>query len=389
MTLHVEIVRDQKTLAEFIALPQRLWPARLAVPLLHSTIRAWHSGRSAHPEPVTLVVVRDENERVVGRSTVHTDRRFDAKLGEKLMLFGATEFADTAAATALFDHVSERADSAGADAIFGPVSLLPNQSGGVITSGFDRRGFIDSAWNADWVAAVYEEAGFARWGEADTYLVPIGAASGVSEPVPVTADEWAAAGLRLEYGSKRRMKTLVPELLDLLNRSFRQLPYYTEISAAEMAEATDGLAFLLDERLLLLARDARTGAAVSFILVIPDITEYLQSVRGDLSFVRQLRLLATRGRYRREAVLVIQGTEPGRQGQGILSLLSRQLQVNLRAGGYSALRSTYVDRDNVGSIAQFTRFGGAPLHGYTFYRRAVAGRTAESSADRASMEGDR
>jgi hypothetical protein len=377
VTLRVELVADERALREFIALPLRLWPRELAVPILESSIRSWYSGRSAHAEAISLVVVRDASGRVVGRSTVHTDRRLDEKLGEKLLLFGATEFETDAAANVLFDHLETRAEATGSAALFGPVSLLPNQSGGVITSGFDQRGFVDSAWNPAWVPGVYEGAGFTRWGEADTWIVePVGTA------IEPSAAEWAAAGVRLEYGSKRRVSALIPELLELLNASFAQLAYYTQITPAEMASATDGLAFLLDERLLLLARDARTGRATAFVLVIPDITEFVQKVGGRLSFARQLQLLATRSSYRREAVLVIQGTDPERQGQGILSLLSRQLQVNLRVRGYRALRSTYIGRDNPASTAQFARFGGRPLQGYTFYRRPVDARNAEFAAPR-------
>ncbi|MCU1482948.1 MAG: hypothetical protein JWQ19_3734 [Subtercola sp.] len=416
MTLTVERVTGEAALREFIELPLRLWPGGLYVPLLESSIRSWFTGESPHPEPIELVVVRDSSDanyqidlnrqsdtnrqshpsdpdqpnqpsgpkeprdlsamghgrgRVVARSTVHSDQRLNEKLGEKLLLFGATEFEDDAAAQALFAHLEERAREAGASALFGPVSLLPNQSGGVITSGFDQRGFVDSAWNPVWVPSVYESAGFERWGEADTYLVRPGRLS--DAPRRPSADEWRAAGMRLEYGSKRRMGRLIPELLALLNASFAQLPYYTQITAAEMAAATDGLAFLLDERLLLLARDARSNRATAFVLVIPDITEFMQKVGGRLSLPRQLQLLATRGRYRREAVLVIQGTDPARQGQGILSLLTRQLQHNLRERGYSALRSTYIGRDNPASAAAFTRFGGRPLQAYTFYRKPVPG----------------
>ena len=187
----------------------------------------------------------------------------------------------------------------------------------------------------------------------------------------MTAAEWAAAGLRLEYGSRRRIDEVLPELLALLNRSFAALPYYTEITPDEMAAATDGLAYLLDERLLLLARDAGSGEAVAFVMVVPDITLFVQRIGGRMRPHRRLQLLLTRARYRREAILIIQGTDPARQGRGILSLLSRQLQANLAAGGYRLLRSTYVGRDNIGSARQFERYGGTPLHGYTFYSRRI------------------
>lgn len=367
--MRIERVTTRQGLRDFVALPARLHPADLAVPLLASTIESWWRGTSPHPEPVELLLVRDDSGAIVARTTVHSDARLDARLGTRSTLFGATEFADPAAAAALVGAVEERALAHGSDQLFGPVSLLPNQAGGVITSGFDERGFVDSAWNPQRYPGTYEDLGFERWGESDTWVVDIPEdAAPAGRP---STQEWQSAGLVLEHGRRRRVDRLVPELLTLLNASFDQLPYYTQITPAEMAAATDGLSFLLDEKLLLLARDATTAEAVAFVLVIPDITTFVQRCGGRLGPLRQLQLLATRGRYRREAVLVVQGTAPDRQGRGILSLLTRELHANLASGGYRRLRSTYVGRDNPGSAAQLSRAGGRTLHGYTFYRRAV------------------
>lgn len=361
--MRVETVTTRRQLAAFLRLPLDLHPRDLAVPLQHPTVRSWWRGTSPHPGgPVELLLVRDAAGRVVGRSTVHRDARFDEKLGTRALLFGATEFADADAAGALFAAVEARA--AGERELVGPVSLLPNQTGGVVTAGWAERGFVDSPWNPAAVPAVYEAAGFRRWHEADTWLVDV---RPVAAPTPA---EWAAAGVRPERGSRRAVGRLVPELLDLLNASFAQLPYYTPITPAEMAAATDGLAWLLDERLLLLARDG-SGAAVGFVLAVPDITGFLQATGGRLGPLQQLRLLATRRRYREDAVLVIQGTRPDLQGRGILTLLSRELHAGLSAGGYRRLRVTSIGRDNPASARQAERFGGRPLHGLTFYRRPV------------------
>jgi hypothetical protein len=362
--MRVERVASRVALREFIDLPLRLHPRDLSVPLLASTIESWWRGTSPHPGPVDLLLVRDDTGGVVARSTVHTDARLDERLAARSLLFGATEFADETAAQVLFADLDRRAD--GCDQLFGPVSLLPNQAGGVITSGFAERGFVDSAWNPAWVPDVYDALGFRRWGESDTWVVDV--PSAVTPDAPSDAD-WRAAGLILDLGSRSRIRELVPEVLAVLNRSFAQLPYYTQISAPEMAAATDGLAFLVDENLVLLARDATSGAVVAFVLVVPDITEFVQRAGGRIGPLRQLQLLATRGRYRDEAILIIQGTDPPRQGEGVLSLLSRQLQANLASGGYRRLRSTWIGRDNPGSSRQFERYGGRPLHGFTFYRR--------------------
>jgi hypothetical protein len=364
VTPHVARVEDARALREFCDLPLRLHPRDRYVPQITSVVRDWWRGRGPHARygPVDFYLVRDDAGEVVGRTCVHRSPTFDAKLGRTHQLFGLTEFVDDdAVAGALFDLIASR--GAGADALFGPVGLLPNQTGGVITSGFDERGFVDSAWNPPYYPQTYERHGFGRRFEADTWIVE----GFDGSPYAFDDARIAAEDLVVRHGSRRRFGAQLPVLRKMLNASFAQLGYYTEIDADELAAQTDGLAFLLDEALLVWLE--RAGEPVAFIVAVPDISEYLMTVRGDLGVLNQVRLLATRGRYRRDAVLIIKGTVPAAQGRGYLTLLSRELHRGLREHGYRALRSTYVERDNAASAAQYRRAGGRPLHGYTFYEK--------------------
>ncbi|SCL70840.1 hypothetical protein GA0070606_5530 [Micromonospora citrea] len=389
--MRVTPVRSRADLRAFVDLPLRLHPSDRYVPLLSSVI-------AAHRRTAELFLVRDARGAVVGRTSVHRSAAFDAKVGPR-QLFGHTEFVDDDAVfAAILDTVEARADGR---PLFGPVALLPNQTGGVITSGFAERGFVDSAWNPAYYPATYERHGFRRRFESDTWLVdlrggifapgstaaalpvaPAPASAPVTAPTPAPdpADRdhgfrfddarIAAERLVVRHGSRRHFRRQLPILRQLLNASFAQLGYYTEISAAQLAEQTDGLAYLLDEGLLLWLEKA--GRPIAFVVAVPDISEFLMAVGGRLGPLNQLRLLATRARYRRDAVLIIKGTVPEEQGKGYLTLLSRQLHRNLAAGGYRTLRSTFVERENAASAAQYRRAGGRPLHGYTFYERAPA-----------------
>jgi GNAT superfamily N-acetyltransferase len=178
---------------------------------------------------------------------------------------------------------------------------------------------------------------------------------------------FAAEHLELHRGDKKHIREQLPILREMLNASFAQLGYYTEISARQLALQTEGLAHLLDESLLLYLTKA--GRPVAFVLCLPDISEFVAAVGGNLSLVNQVRLLASRTAYRRDAVLIIKGTVPSEQGRGYMSLLSRELLRALRAGGYRALRSTFVERSNPASAAQYLAMGGRPLHGYAFYEK--------------------
>lgn len=357
MSLHR--VRDRRELREFLDLPLGLHDERY-VPTPRQTIRRWYR------DGIGLYLLRDDGGRVIARTTLHTDDAFDAKLGRRLQLFGLTEFRP-GAGPALFDAICDAGRQGGRAGVFGPVSLLPNQAGGVITSGFDERGFVDSAWNPSYYPEAYESFGFTRRFEADTWVCPIEA-----DPDRSYAFDDArlrTEQLRLHRGERRRIGAQLPILRAMLNAAFDELGYYTTISAEQLAAATDGLAYLLDESLLLYLTKA--GRPIAFVLCVPDISEFLVAVGGNLGPVNQIRLLATRSRYRREAVLIIKGTVPGEQGHGYMRYLSRELLRNLRAGGYQRLRSTFVEHTNPGSAAHFRAIGGRPLHGYTFYEKEL------------------
>lgn len=356
---------------EFIDLPLRLHPQDRYVPLWQDTIRRWWKGEGPHTAhgPVELVLARDAHGSVVGRSTVHTDQRMDTKLGAPTQLLGATEFTDSDVLAGLTAYVEEVARSAGRSAMLGPVSLLPNQTGGVITSGFDERGFVDSQWNPQHYPAAWEAAGFQPVWPAATWICEDLAAH---DPEQVCARGAGPLpdGVELHHGRRRGLARQLGTLRSMLNPSFAQLPYYTQITAAELAAATDGLAWLLDEQLLLwLTVDGEPSA---FVLVVPDLTAFVQATGGRMARRDQVRLLLTRRRYRRDAVLIIKGTVPHAQGRGLMSILSHRLLANLQAGDYRSLRVTFIGEDNPASAAQFAALGGRPLHGVTFYRKELA-----------------
>ncbi|MFC4554574.1 hypothetical protein [Georgenia faecalis] len=365
--VRVEPVRSRADLRAFLDLPLRLHPRTHAVPLFQDTVKRWWRGVGPHTPhgPVELVLARDTSGRVVGRSTVHSDERMDRKLGEPVQLLGATEFTGAHVLRALTAHASRRAREQGRGTLLGPVSLLPNQTGGVITSGHGERGFVDSPWNPPSYPAAWEAAGFDRVWPAATWIVEDLRGLDADAVFPRGAGE--RDGIEVHRGHRRRFGEQLPILRGMLNASFAELPYYTPITAAELAAATDGLAWLLDESLLLWASER--GEPVAFVLVVPDVSGFVMSTGGRMALLDQVRLLATRRALPREAVLIIKGTVPQARGRGLMTLLSHRLLANLVAGGYETLRVTFVGEENAASAAQFAAMGGRPLHDVCFYRR--------------------
>lgn len=372
--VRLERVETEAQFQEFLAVSRRGDPASLAVPLLTDTVRAWFRGQAAAPIQPELYLAR-RGDRTVGRTTIHADPALDAKLGTTATLFGATWAATHDDYVELLEAIADRGRRDGSAELIGPMSLLPNQTGGVITSGFDQSGFFDSPWNPAWVPQAYADAGFSRWNESDTWQLDVSSlqADGAEVPLP-TDGELTAAGIRLRPASRRHFRRDVEQLRRLLNECFAQLPYYTEISPAQIRAATSGLIALMDPGLWVFADDRDTGAVVGFILMMPDPVEVLRRSGGRIGPRELLRLLPglrKRGSRNRDVVAIIQGVLPDRQGRGISGLMWRRVARHLIDAGYRTVRATYIGRDNPASARSIQRLGGRPLHGLTFYRRRL------------------
>ncbi|WP_068482426.1 hypothetical protein [Pseudoclavibacter helvolus] len=371
--IEVRRVSSELEFLEFVELPGRVSDPSREVPVLESTLRSWWKGRHAHESPVELLLAYREGTPVA-RAVTHTSAALDAKLSSSLQLFGAVAAADAEALGAIIGAVETRAANAGRSELLGPVTLLPNQVGGVITSGFGERGFVEGAWNPDWVPGAYEGLGFTTWNESATWIARLeqgrlGQIESDAFTAPTDA-ELEAAGIVIERASRLRFPRDVARQRELVNAAFAELPYYTQISRAQMREATSGLVAIIDPNIWVSALDAKTRKPLGFLLCVPDVTRIVQRSSGRIG----PRLLLEIWRQRkepREAVLTIQGTTPEGRGRGISTLLGRTVGEALIEGGYTALRSTYIGRDNPASARQLGRMGGKALHETVFYRRPV------------------
>ena len=382
----VEQVETRAQLREFCAVPAWMTPAEVAsrVPLLRSDMVAWHRGKSWFHSPVTLLLARDTHGTVVGRCTMHAHPDMDAKLGSPTLLFGALEFAHQDAFEALMAEVDEHAARTGKKHIMGPVSLLPNETGGVVVDGHEHPGFFDSAWNSPMVSHAFETSGFTPFSGGRTWEVDLGnvPAKRATAPAP---QEFAEVGVELLSPGRLGVRKVLSRVLPTLNEAFEPLPYYTPISAEQFASQTSGLEFLMDPGLIVAAQEVGADPdpaspatpVAGFILTVPDPVEHLRATNGALSptfaawLLRQRLLPQRQTTSAKDAVLIIQGSRPSVQGRGVVSLLARQLLSALIQKNYRRLRITFIGEDNPGSEAIPRKAGGHPLHDIRFFLRKV------------------
>lgn len=387
MTAHR--VASRADLRTFIDLGPRIAALRgeteRAVPLFAADIAEWQSGTGWFAEAVELWLVRDSAGTPVGRVMCHRSRLLAERISDgpiaeapETLFFGALEAADETALTAIIALIDERAHHLGAARVFGPVSPLPNVTGGLVTAGHDHPGFFDTAWNPAFFAPAFRAAGFREWGPAQTWEVAVG-------EVPharATATAWAAHGLRRRPVSRWGLRSFAGRMLPALNAAFAALPYYTPISPAQLRSQMAGMAALMDPSLIVDVvgeMEADDAPSRCFALVIPDPAPVLRRHGGRLGPAAIADLLRHRSRLR-DAVLIIQGTDPRFQGTGLLSLVLGDVYAGLAAGGYRRLRVTFIAEDNPASAAVFAKAGGTPLHSLCFLDRHRAASTAADPA---------
>lgn len=381
--LRTHRVTTKPELRDFIRLTARIADLRgesdRVVPLFASDIADWASGSGWFAEEVELWLLTDDSGAAVGRVMCHRSRLLAERLSDcpgaqapQTLFFGALEALDGAALEEIIALVLSRARELGATRVFGPVSPLPNVTGGLVTAGFEHPGFFDTAWNPAFVASGFAAAGFSPWSPAQTWEVRVDRIPH-ARATAVSPAEWAERGLRRRPVSRLRMRAFAARLLPTLNSSFAALPYFTQISPAQLHAQMAGLSALADPSLIVdvVGADEDDAAPTRcFALVIPDPVPVLRRHGGRLGPAAIADLLRHRSRLR-DAVLIIQGTDPRFQGQGLLSLVTREVYSALAAGGYRRLRVTFIAEDNPASAAVFARAGGTPLHGLCFLDRRL------------------
>ncbi len=363
----MEIVRTESQLREFIALPWELHPAHLHMPIMEGTIRGWFDGTVSHPGRIDLVLIRDEEGAARGRSTVHTHDALEHRLGTPTLFFGATEFADLACLEALTLWAVERARSLGKRQLLGPCALDAQERCGVITSGFSEPTFLDQPWNPSRVPESFELLGYERWSEGSTWSVDLTRA----EPRRPERSEFEDRGVELVQLRRRDVAHALPRLAAAVNEAMGRQHYFTEMDEQQFAASVQDLSVLLDLDIVGLLRSRDTGEIASHFVCIPNISPAVREARGRLALRDQAGLALRRRRYRREALLIVQGTRAEHEGKGLLSLLSQEIMGRLKAKGCRRLLVTFIVDENIGSSRQFERVGGKPLHGTTFYRLDV------------------
>ena len=167
-------VKSITDLNRWLDFTDKLYTNGLFVPPVRQNILRLFQGKTPYQHTdmeVKFFIVEDAHQHVVARTTFHRSLKFNKKMFGDLQLFGFTEFIDDYNVFHfLFSQLKKMAQESNRTMLLGPANLLPNQFGGVVTSGFDQRGFVDNVYNHAYYPRFYKEFGFKNVFESQTFV---------------------------------------------------------------------------------------------------------------------------------------------------------------------------------------------------------------------------
>lgn len=361
---------NSKELREFVRLDHELAKGPpLHVALTRSDLRKQLSGKSAFFEEIEhTLLVASGGERDVAHCAALVNRRWQASRDDRttgfIGYFGAVADAGREVGAMLSRGEAWLADR-GMSRVIAPFNGAAFLGEGAQVDAFDQSPMFPLHWTPPHHAALLEAAGYVP--SHGLMMFWIDFASERYRASARAALEHPAAEIR--PAEKRRWRSELELLRELLNDSFREMWQFHQHTAEEFAEVFGVLKPVLDPRQMLFAEV--DGEPAGFALGLPDLTPLFRSFDGKLGPLQVIRLMLGAKRYDRAGLIGI-GVRDAHRGAGVAQALAARLyrryeELRLRGAFYYP-----VNDDNERSRGFAESFGGEGRLVYRYFEKRLA-----------------
>lgn len=371
--MKIVAVTSDKEKQDFINFPFKLYRGSKDanwVPSLKSDVE-FNLDRSRHPfyedarsDAQPFIVKRDGE--VVGRILAIECETYNEEHDTNTAFFYLFESVNQeSVAQALFDAAFEWSRERGMNRIIGPMGLLAGDGHGVLVEGFENRPGMGMPWNPPYYEDLVSSAGFEK--EADTYSAELTLDYNKHREIIENLYD-SAAKVKNKRGFKTKsfaskgeikdnMSFLVPELTNVYNKSFGELPFYHPMDEKKMKRIIDRLLSLVDGNSVDLVQFVMKGESlVGFLLVYPNIVSGLRKAGGTIWPLGWLHIGLNR-RFTTWADANGIGILPRFQGSGATVLLYAELIRTLQKSRFEHLIINQVLEENHKNLREMEIFG--------------------------------
>ena len=377
MPLTVEPVLASRALAEFIALPRRLYDGQpgFAAPLDHDRRQLLDPRRSAfltHGEAASWIARREG--RAVGRISAQVDHLATGPMHEGVGFFGCLDAEDDQEAVALMMRTAEAwLAGRGKRVARGPFLLSINGESGLLLEGQSEPPMVMMAWHPAYLAPRLEASGYRLAKTLNSYSFD---------------SRGADLAARLErLGVERRRRALVirdmpmGRLVEdaergrrLFNEAWAGNWGFVPVSQEEMASMISAFRPLLRREWGVFVESK--SELVGFALFIPNIFEIVEDLGGAPSPLGWLKLgwRAMRGRFHGGRGILFGVARPlvgTVAGAGIALVLVDELRRRAEKTGVQDLECGWILDDNHAMTSVVQWLGAKRTRRFGVYERTI------------------
>lgn len=342
----------RRGLARFIDVPWRIldrrehpqWP-----PPLRAQVADLLDDRR-HPfyrSAARALFLAESDGRPVGRIAAIENRAHNAFHDDRVGFFGFYESVDDAeVAGALLGAASTWLGERGLDALRGPMSPSTNYDCGMLVDGFDARCTFLTTWNPPYYPALMERCGMRGVQDLVSYFIR------ADEDRPPLSDRFhrlvdrsrRRSGITFRNADLNHFHDEVERLWAVYSSAWEDNWGFVPVTHEEFRHMAKDLRHLLVAEFVIVAEV--DGAAVGFILVVPDYNEVLQRIGNGRLFPTGLFRLLFARRHLRVGRIMAFGIRPEYRGATILPIFFDELIRRGAAYGGVGADASWILADN-------------------------------------------
>ncbi len=369
--MKIEKVESEAEIEEFVKFPFGFYEKsdKWVPPLINEVKSVFHSSHSFYrDEDSTAQAFLLKEGKVRGRIMALKSGPYNRRHNSKTAFFHFFDVDDAndnqLVANKLFDAVTCWAQERNLEDIRGPMGMSVEDGHGILVEGFEQRLGMEMAWNYPYYNQLVTEAGFEKALDSYSDYVDINLkinenADKIKRIRKVARSTKRKQGLEtLQFSSKKelekRMDWLVPQMINLYNKSFQDLPLQP-INEPEMRHIIETLLEIFTSRTVKLPQFVLKGdKAIGFLLAYPNIVPALRKAWRTLFPLGWLRLLWARSRTSWVDANAM-GILPKYQGRGVTALLYHQLLETLKESRFEKLIVTQILESNNRNIREMNK----------------------------------
>jgi len=376
--IRIEPVSDSRSLAEFIALPGRLYRGEpgFVAPLAMERQDALSTRKNPyfrHAEAQYFLARRDG--KVVGRISAQIDRLYLERHKDATGHFGLLDAIDDAEVFAALTAAAESwLRTRGMKRAVGPLNLSTNEECGLLVDGFEAAPMMMMPYSPRHAARRLEGAGYRKAKDLIAYDYDVMNAKPITDAKILARAGVDESRIRLRHLDMKRYQQDLGVVLDIFNDAWSDNWGYVPMTAEEIAHAAKSMKPLIEPQLFWIAEI--DGEPASMIVCLPNLNEAIAGLDGKLlpfGWAKLLwRLKVSKVKTSR---VVLFGLRKKHQRSTIGSAVILRILDALRLGGRKIgmprAELSWILEDNLPMRKIIEKVGGRAYKTYRIYEKAL------------------